>query len=61
MPSYPANFSSGPKYPPEFAAPIVPVNGAFATTLNLPAQVAYVPVTGPVMKMSLFSGLNASI
>ena len=38
IPSYPANFSSGPKWPPELEAPIVPVRGALATTLNLPAH-----------------------
>ena len=39
---------------------MVPVSGPFVTTLNLPADVASVPVTGPVANISLFSGLKGS-
>ena len=60
MPSYPAYLSSGPKWPPELAAPMVPVRGDLATALYRPEEVAQVPVRGPVMKISLLSGPRGS-
>ena len=62
MASYPALFSSVPKNPCYFASPTPNVNGDFATkACPFPPVGAIVPLSGPVVKISGFSGLNGSV
>src|SRR6185369_4621889 len=58
--SYPAALSSGPQCPPELEVVIALVSGPLVTTIYRDPQEAFVPVNGPVAKMSLFSGLKGS-
>src|SRR6056297_869448 len=58
--SYPADFSSAPQKPPELEDAIVPDSGDLVTTMYLPPVNAGLPVNGPVITISLLSGLNAS-
>src|SRR5213594_3219725 len=58
--SYPAAFTSGPQCPPELEVVIALVSGPLVTTMYREPQEALVPVSGPVAKMSLFSGLKGS-
>jgi hypothetical protein len=61
MPSYPANFNSGPQKPPMYESVKVPVEGDLvAATVRFPSG-AGVPVSVPVNKYSLLSGPSASV
>src|SRR6056297_1057740 len=58
--SNPADFNSAPQKPPEFEDAMVPESGDLVTTIYLPPVNAGLPVKGPVITISLLSGLNAS-
>jgi len=48
MPSQPANFSAGPKLPPQLASPQIPVCGDLAATVNRGVEGSLLPENGPV-------------
>ncbi len=60
-PSKPDRLKFVPQKPAEFACPHKPVSGDLATTIYLPVLGERVPVNGPVMNTSLFSGPSGSI
>ena len=58
--SYPVDLNLTPHLPPEFDIAIVPVKGAFVTTIYLPEVGIGAPVNGPVAIINLLSSLNGS-
>ena len=58
--SYPANLMYGPKLPPEFESPQVPVSGDLPTTEKRDPPRALVPVSVPAIMPRMFSGPSGS-
>jgi len=59
--SYPADFKSIPKCPPELHPPTVPVRGDLATIAKRLVVGALIPVSGPVANINLFLIPKASV